>query len=220
MRTLRALTIATAVVVALPNVSGAQRGAPFKDSWFWGIKTGGLTLADSGGGLVTAPVIGVEWLITRTHGGIYVAGSEAFFSQHTFTLRDPVSADSGLRPILIKNLRKLDVAVMGFPGDYLNVHPYAGIGLSFGEVATVVPEGVFSNADQLNFANQVISQERAQFTPLLMGGAQWRLKYVSVFGQLTASPAQKNFIMFNGKPFNFGIELGLRYNVGSSIDRS
>jgi len=220
MRTLRALTIATAVVVALPNVSGAQRGAPFMDSWFWGIKTGGMTLADSGQHLVTAPVIGLDWLITRRHGGLYIAGSETFFSQHTFTLRDPVSPDSGLRPILIKNLRRLDVALLGFPGDYLNFHPYAGIGITFGEVATVVPEGVFSNADQLNFANQVIADERAQFTPLLMGGAQWRLTRVSVFGQLTASPAQKNFIMYNGKPFNFGFELGVRYNVGTSIDRN
>jgi len=220
MRTLRALTIATAVVVALPNVSGAQRGAPFKDSWFWGVKTGGLTLADSGQHLVAAPTIGIDWLITRTHGGLYVAGSESFFSQHTFTFRDPVSPDSGLRPISIKNLRKLDVAVMGFPGDYLNWHPYVGIGLSFGEVATVVPEGVFSNADQLNFANQVIADERAEFTPLLIGGAQWRLQKVSVFGQITASPAQKNFIMYNGKPFNFGFELGARYNIGTSIDRN
>ncbi len=43
---------------------------------------------------------------------------------------------------------------MGFPGEYLNFHPYAGAGFTLGEVATVVAEGVFSNDDQLIFANR------------------------------------------------------------------
>jgi hypothetical protein len=220
MRTIRALTIATAVVVALPNVGGAQRGAPFTDSWWWGLKLGGYTLADSGQKYIQAPTVGVDWLITRTHGGLYVAGSETFFSQHTFTLRDPVSADSGLRPILIKNLRKLDVMLTGFPGDHLNFHPYVGAGFTLEQVATVQAQGTFSNDDQLLFAQQVIQNERAAFSPIFMVGGQWRLRRTSAFAQIVASPAQKNFIMYNGKPFNFGYEVGLRYNFGTSIDRS
>jgi hypothetical protein len=220
MRTIRALTIATAVVVALPSVGGAQRGAPFTDSWWWGVKFGGYTLADSGQKDVTAPTVGIDWLITRTHGGLYVGGSETFFSRHSFTLRDPASADSGLRPILIKNLRKLDVMLTGFPGDHLNFHPYVGGGFSLQQVATAQAQGTFSTDDQLLFAQQVIHDERVTFTPLFMVGAQWRLKRVSAFGQFTASPTQKSFIMYNGKPFNFGFEAGLRYNFGTSIDRS
>jgi hypothetical protein len=34
-----------------------------------------------------------------------------------------------------------------------------------------------------------------------------------------ASPSQKNFLLYNGRPFNFGFEVGLRYNAGTSIDR-
>jgi hypothetical protein len=220
MRPIRALTIAAAVVVALPNVGGAQRGAPFTDSWYWGIKTGGFTLADSGQHYVQAPVVGIDWFITRTHGGLYISGSQTFFSQHTFTLRDPASPDSGLRPVLIKNLRRLDATLLGFPGNYLNFHPYAGIGFTLGEVATIRPEGVFSNEDQAIFADQVIADEKVAFSPLLMIGSQWRLKHISVFGQLTASPAQKNFILYNGKPFNFGYEIGIRYRLSTAIDRS
>ena len=220
MRTIRALTIATAVVVALPSVGGAQRGAPFTDSWWWGVKVGGFALADSAKNYVQAPTIGVDWVITRTHGGLYVAGSQTFFSQHTFTLRDPVSADSGLRPILIKNLRKLDVALLGFPGDRLHFHPYVGAGFSLSQVPLVQAQGTFSNDDQLIFANQVIENERVSFTPLFMLGGQWRLRYTSAFGQITASPVQKNFIMYNGRSLAFGYEFGLRYNFGTSIDRN
>src|SRR5262249_49096217 len=157
-----------------------------------------------------APTIGIDWMITRTHGGLYVSGSQTFFSQHTFTLRDPVSVDSGKRPILIKNLRRLDVLLAGFPGEHLKFHPYVACGLSVGQVASAQAQGTFSNEDQLLFANAVIQEERVAVSPMLMVGAQWRLKRASAFGQFTASPAQKRFIMYNGRPFNFVYEVGLR----------
>src|SRR6266513_6172643 len=130
MRTMRALTIAAAVVVAVPTIATAQQGRSFKDAWFWGIKGGGLTLADSGQAYKQAPYAGIEWLITRTHGGLYISGGQAFFTQQTFVARDPAQADSGLRVVDIKNMRKLDLAVMYFPGEHLRFHPYAGIAFS------------------------------------------------------------------------------------------
>jgi hypothetical protein len=221
MRTIRAMTIAIAVAAALPTMATAQSDRQFNDSWFWGIKGGGFTLADSGQKYIQSPLAGVDWMITRQHGGLYVSGAQAFFSQHTYTLRDPsFPADSGLRPIALKNLRKLDVAVMGFPGEHLKFHPYAGIGFTLQEVGAAAAEGPFFTEDQLTFANKVIDDERVAFSPLLLFGAQYRLSRMSVFGQGTLSPAQKSFILYNGKPWNFTYEFGLRYNVGSSIDRN
>lgn len=219
MRKLRTLTIAAAVIATLPTLAAAQSGRDFKDAWFWGIKGGGFSLADSGGKTVQAPMVGLDWLITRTHGGVYMAGSETFFSQHTFTLRDPFSADSGLRAISIKNLRRFDVLAMGFPGEYKRWHPYVGAGFSLSEIATARAEGVFSTIDQVTFAEQVIHDDKVSFSPLFMGGAQYRLHDFSVFGQLAFSPTQKSSLLFNGQSFNFSYELGLRYNIGSSIDK-
>jgi hypothetical protein len=219
MRKLRTLTLAAAVIATLPTLAAAQRGRDFKDAWFWGIKTGGFTLADSGGKYVQAPMVGFDWLITRTHGGVYMAGSETFFSQHSFTLQDPFSADSGLRAISVKNLRRFDVAAMGFPGEYMRWHPYVGAGFTLGEVATARAEGVFSTVDQATFAAQVIHDDKVSFSPLFIGGAQYRLRYFSVFGQLSLSPTQKTFLLYNGQPWNFSYEIGMRYNIGSSIDR-
>ncbi|MEO9036691.1 MAG: hypothetical protein ABI442_14355 [Gemmatimonadaceae bacterium] len=214
------MTIAIAFAAALPTIATAQNGRGFNDSWFWGIKGGGFVLADSGQKYIQSPLAGIDWMITRTHGGLYVSGAQAFFSQHTYTLRDPnFPSDSGLRPITIKNLRKLDVAVMGFPGEHLKFHPYAGVGFTLSEVGTAAPVGPFSNSDQLTFANNVIDQERAAFSPLIIVGAQYRLSRMSVFGQGTVSPAQKSFILYNQRPWNFGYEFGLRYNVGTSIDK-
>jgi hypothetical protein len=220
MRTIRALTVAAAVIAALPTIAVAQHGRQFKDSWFWGLKAGGFSLADSGSKYIQAPTVGVEWLITRTHGGLYVSGAQTFFSQHSFTLRDPAAPlDSGLRPITIKNMRRLDVALMGFPGEHIKFHPYVGAGFSLMQVASASADGPFTNEDQINYAAAVIQDQRVAFAPFFIGGGQWRFRRFSAFGQLTASPAQKNFIAYNGKPFNFGYEAGLRYKVGSAISK-
>ena len=221
MRMIRPLAIAMTIVVALPAVSSAQQGRQFKNAWFWGIKGGGLTLADSGQAYRQAPLAGIDWLITRTHGGLYISGGQSFFNQQTYTLRDPSApADSGYRVVDLKNMRKLDVAVMGFPGEHLRFHPYVGAGFTLSQVATASAQGPFSTVDQLNYADQIVQDERVGFSPLFIIGGQYRMRAFSIFGQGTASPAQKNFLMYNGRPFNFSYEFGLRYNVGSSIDRN
>lgn len=220
MRTIRALGIAGAIVMALPSFAAAQQGRQFTDAWFWGVKAGGLVFAsDSSQTIKNAPMAGVEMLITRHHGGLYISGGQAFLTAHALTFRDPLSADSGLRVIDLKNMRQLDVALMGFPGDHIWWHPYVGVGFTMSAIADADPRGPFSSADQLAFADSVVQQNKVGFSPLFIGGAQYRLMRFSVFGQLTASPAQRNFLLYNGKPWNFSYEFGLRYNVGTSIDR-
>lgn len=220
MRTIRALTIAAAVVTAIPALSNAQASRPFKDAWFWGVKGGGFTLADTAQAYRQAGLAGFDWLITRTHGGLYVSATKAFVTQSALVFRDPTSADSGFRAVDIKGLRKLDMALVGFPGDHLRFHPYVGIGLTLVDIAQAQPRGPFANLDQASFADQQIQNGRAGFTPFLLAGAQWRVRGVSVFAQGTMNPAQKNFLLYNGRPYNFSYELGLRYNVGSSIDKN
>jgi len=220
MRTIRALTIAAAVVVAVPTISTAQAGRSFKDAWFWGIKGGGLTLADSGQAYKQAPFVGVEWLITRTHGGMYISGGEAFFTQQTFVARDPAQPDSGLRVVDLHNMRKLDFAIMGFPGEHLRFHPYAGVGFALSQIVDAHAQPPFGNADQAAYAAQVIQDEKVSFSPLVIVGGQYQLKKVSVFGQGTLNLVQSQFLGYNGRGTNFTYEIGLRYNVGSSIDRN
>lgn len=220
MRTIRALTIAMAIGVALPTIASAQNGRGFRDSWFWGIKGGGFTFADSAQAYKQAPMGGIDWLITRTRGGLYVSGGQAFFKDKTLTLRDAnAPVDSGFRVIDLKNMRRLDVALMGFPGEHLRFHPYFGVGISVAEVNDASPRGPYGNDDQLTFANNVVSEQKVAFAPFFITGAQWRTPWFSVFAQGTLNPANKNFLLYNGRPFNYTYEMGLRYNVGTSIDR-
>jgi hypothetical protein len=217
---MRALTIAAAVVVAVPTIATAQQGRSFKDAWFWGVKGGGVTVADSGQAYKQAPFVGIEWLITRTHGGMYISGGEAFFTQQTFIARDPAQPDSGLRIVDIKNMRKLDVAIMGFPGEHLRFHPYAGVGFTLSQIVDAHARPPFGNVDQATYATQVIQNEKAAFSPLFIVGGQYAFKKVSVFGQASTSLTQSQFIAYNGRSSTFAYEIGLRYNIGTSIDRN
>ena len=220
MRTIRALTAAAAVAAALPTIAAAQQGRQFKDAWFWGVKAGGLTLADTNSAYQQAPLAGFDWLITRSRGGLYISGSQAFFTQQTFTLRDPTSgADSGLRVVDLKNLRKVDFALMAFPGQHVRFHHYAGLGLTLHQVASATPQPPFATTDQLNAAEQDIQNRKVGVSPFLIAGGQWRFAPLSVFVQGTANPVSKDFLLYYGRPWNFTLEAGIRYNVGSSIDR-
>lgn len=220
MRTIRAVITAAAVIVALPSISSAQHGRQFRDAWFWGVKAGGLTYGDSAGSYKQAPMAGVEWLITRNHGGLYISAGQAFLTSQVLTLYDPnAPADSGFRAINLKNLRRLDVALMGFPGEHLAFHPYVGIGFSLNAVSDADAQGPFTNSGQSDYANQVIQEQKVAFAPMVIAGAQWRLHWFSVFAQGTVSQSQNNFLLSTGKPLNFSYELGLRYNIGTSIDR-
>ena len=68
-----------------------------------------------------------------------------------------------------------------------------------------------------------IQARKAGFSPILLAGTQMRLRPVSVFGQVTASPTQQAFFLSNSgssRAWNVSLEFGARYNVGSSIDRA
>ena len=100
MRMIRTLTIAAAVIAALADHSPPRKAAVSSRTRGSGESRPAASPSPTADGkYVQAPIVGVDWLITRTHGGLYISGSETFFSQHTFTLRDPAHGDSGLRAI-------------------------------------------------------------------------------------------------------------------------
>ena len=216
MRSVRALWTALAVVAVLPAVGAAQSGKPFKDAWFWGIKAGGLAYGELATNFTSsykqAPSFGADWLITRTHGGLYVSYSQAFLTTTQYVAAS--ASDTVGQPVALKNLRRVDLAAMGFPGDNPILHPYVGIGVSLKQVVDAD-----AGPNETAYEARTIQLYRTGFSPFLILGGQFRLRVISAFVQATASPAQKNMFLYNGKSFHLGYEFGLRYNGGTSIER-
>jgi len=221
MRIARALAAAVALVAAMPRTGTAQLGSSFKDAWFWGAKAGAMDFNSATTTHRQAPLLGVEWMITRTHGGLYVSYSEAFFTDQTAVLTNVDATDTLPHIINLKNMRRLDLAAMVFPGSNSYIHPYAGIGFSLKQVSSATPGDVtFSSTDQYNAVMSYITQLRTGTAPYFIAGTQLRLIGFSIFFQGSASPALKNMFLYNNKSFHLTYEAGLRYNFGSSIEKN
>jgi hypothetical protein len=215
MRITRALAAAAVLVVVAPRIGTAQIGSSFKDAWFWGVKAGGMDYNSATTMHRQAPLGGIEWLITRTHGGLYVSYSD---QAAIVTGVDP--SDTLPRVINLKNMRRLDMAAMVFPGSNTWVHPYAGIGFSIKQISSAIPaDPNFTSSDQYAATQAYIRELRTGASPYYVLGSQLRLIGFSVFFQGTASPAQQNMFLYNSKGFHLTYEAGIRYNVGSSISK-
>jgi hypothetical protein len=221
MRTVRALTTTLAFLTLLPAIGAAQSEKPFKDAWFWGVKGGGFVYGDQSAGTAStykqAPTAGIDWMITRTHGGLYVSYTQGFLTAKQYVTA--TAEDTVPREVDLKGLRRFDAAAMVFPGDNPRIRPYAGLGFTMLQVATASPQGTFQSMSDYDATVSLIQDNRTGFSPLVIVGSQFRLNTVWLFVQGTASPAQQNMFLYNQRAWHMGYDIGLRYNIGSSIEQ-
>ena len=222
MRFLRVLAVAAGFAALLSQSSAAQEQRQFKDAWFWGVKSGLLSYSSASTTNGGAPLLGAEWLITRTRGGLYLSFDQAFLTTTGgFQDRDPDS--SFTRYAQLKNLRRFTMAGMVFPLQTRNLHPYAGAGLAFNQVGGAALLTGVTNSARYAIIQDSIQSKKAAFSPIFLAGLQARYRPVSVFVQTTVSPTQAAFFLVSpnsSRSFNYSLEFGARYNVGSSIDRA
>ena len=81
MRSVWGLSFGVAIAVLLPATGSAQAGRNFRDSWIWGAKTGLMSFSTTTTKNAAAPMIGAEWLITRSRAALYVSLDQAFFNE-------------------------------------------------------------------------------------------------------------------------------------------
>jgi opacity protein-like surface antigen len=213
MRTIRWMTSGLALVALLPAIGAAQSVRHFNDSWFWGAKFGVMNFGTTASGTVTAPSVGVDWLITRTHGGLYVSAEQAFFDKSSSV---PDNAGNSYA-VAIKDMRRFSVAAVAFPGDFTTFHPYAGIGFSMNLIQNAdLAEPVLDPQQSTLVESRVIDQkDRVSFQ--LMGGTQVQYRRISLFGQLSFLPTKSNFLLNDRSAYL--VETGVRYNFGKSVER-
>jgi len=221
MRMIRGLAAMLALVALAPEVVAAQQGRPFKDAWFWGVKLGGMSYSTVLETNNQAPTIGADWVITRTRGGVYMSFDHAFFERESALLdRDPFTGDLMLREVELDGMTRVNVMGMGFPFQTQTVRPYFGLGLALSHIGSARLGGTFETEDQFLLLNEQLLEHKTSISPTAMIGAQWALKQVHVFAQAGMTSAQSNFFLNDGDGgFRYSYEIGVRYNIGRSIDR-
>jgi hypothetical protein len=214
MQKLRA--VAAAIVAALVVSAGAnaQGMRNFDNSWFWGAKAGINTFTPSGHGMTSTANLGIDWLITRTRGGLYVSGDQSIF-QRDVEVFDQAST-TGQRTVRVNDLRRLTFAALAFPKHFGGITPYAGVGYTIAVLGSARVFADTSNTFPTNAFLDQVESERSRAGIVGMGGVQIQTKRAAIFAQESLLPSNSGFLFSSALSF---FEFGVRYNFGSSIDQ-
>ena len=219
MRTIRVVTAGAALLgLLLPATMQAQFGRRFENAWFFGAKAGSAavwTTTTRG----YAPVLGGESIITRKRGGLYLAYDQTFFGtfregEFTTTVSDPVD---GERLVVLGDMRRVTAMALLFPNKRLLWRPYFGVGFAVNMVLNSEPVGDYVSTTHEEYVRATIDEQSTRAAPILMGGLQMELLRFSVFGQASYMPSQADFLLNNNE--TYFLEFGIRYNIGTSIER-
>ncbi|MBK6486438.1 MAG: hypothetical protein IPF98_06155 [Gemmatimonadetes bacterium] len=219
VRTFRLALVAAAIVPALVGAQGTSNSPRgFQDSWFWGAKGGStmFTTGADGASKVSAPTVGAEWLITRTHAALYVSIEQAFFD-NTAGVFD-ASAPGSVRTVDINDLRRYNAGIFFFPLEYGKLRPYAGLGVALNVIQNADPLGTYTSANAQQGVFEAVDDQSSRVAAVFTLGAQAQLQpRLSVFAQAATMPTRRNFLI-NGAANTFVIEAGVRFNVIRAID--
>ena len=213
MQKLRAVAVALVAAVVVSSSASAQM-RNFDNSWFWGFKTGINTFSVPGHGNTSTVDLGIDWLITRTKGGLYVSANQSVF-ERDLEFGDPTSS-TGQRTVRVNDLRRISLAGVAFPKHFGGITPYAGLGFT---IAVLGDARVFvdsANTFPTNSFFDEVDRERSRSAVMGLAGIQIQTKRAAIFAQETILPSSSTFLFSSALSF---FEFGVRYNFGSSIDQ-
>ena len=214
MQKLRAVGVALVATIVVSASADAQGVRNFDNSWFWGFKSGVNSFSVPGHGNTSTVDLGIDWLITRTRGGLYVSANQSVFERDLEFL-DPTSS-TGQRTIRVNDMRRITFAAVAFPKHFGGITPYAGLGYM---IAVLGDARIFVdtvNTFPTNAFIDEIERERSRGAVMGMAGIQIRTKRAAIFAQETILPSNSSFLFRSVLSF---FEFGVRWNFGSSIDR-
>ena len=214
MQKIRAVAVALVATMVVAGSAGAQGNRNFDNSWFWGFKSGINTFSAPGQGNTSSVDLGVDWMITRTKGGLYVSANQSVF-ERDIQVFDPTSRTNE-RTIRVNDLRRITLSGVAFPKHFGGITPYAGLGYMiavlgdariFVDTANTMPNNSFFDA---------VDNARSRGSVVGMGGVQIQTKRMAIFAQESLVPSNRSFLFSSVLSF---FEFGIRYNFGTSIDR-
>ncbi|HEY6088489.1 MAG TPA: hypothetical protein VD771_01745 [Gemmatimonadaceae bacterium] len=214
MQKFRAVGVALVATLVVSASAAAQEMRNFDNSWFWGFKSGINTFSAPGYGNTSTVDLGIDWLITRTKGGLYVSGNQSVFTKNVKVF--DASARTNERTVQVKDLRRVTLAGVVFPKHFGGITPYGGIGYT---IAVLGDARVFVDSAD-TFPNNAfldeVERRRSRSAVLGMAGVQIQTRRAAIFAQETMLPSNSSFLFSSVMSF---FEFGVRYNFGSSIDR-
>ena len=213
MQKLRAVAVTLIATLLVTAGASAQEMRNFDNSWFWGFKSGINTFSAPGRGNTSTVDMGIDWLITRTKGGLYVSGNQSIFERDITVFDNGTGAN---RTVRVNDLRRITLAGVAFPKHFGGITPYAGLGYT---IAVLGDARVFVDSTTSFPSNAFLDEvesHRSRSAVVGMGGIQIQTMRFAIFAQETLVPSNPSFLFSSVLSF---FEFGLRWNFGSSIER-
>jgi hypothetical protein len=214
MQKLKAVAVAVVATLVVSASAKAQEMRNFDNSWFWGFKSGINTFSAPGHGNTSTVDLGVDWLITRTRGGLYVSANQSIFKRDVDVFDQ--ASNTGQRTVQVSDLRRISFAALAFPKHFGGITPYAGLGYSIAVLGDARVYVDSANTFPNNSFLDKVNGARSRGAVFGMGGVQIQTKRAAIFAQETMLPSNGQFLFPSVLSF---FEFGVRYNFGSSIDR-
>ncbi len=206
------------LVPALAHAQGSGSSSGMHDSWFWGVH-GGAMLFNAGldqDVKVTAPTVGGEWMITRSRMALRLSVEQAFFNEKSGVFDATVA--NAVRPVDVKDWRRYSAEVYFMPSGDGSFVPYLGLGVALNVLQNASPEGSFVSEESLTEVYTMVDDYSSRASLLVSAGGQLNLGRAALFVQASAMPTRQQFLLSRSQ-YTIGLEAGIRYNVGSAIEK-
>jgi hypothetical protein len=213
MRLLKLASLCLVACAAMATPASSQQFGKFDDSWFWGAKGGAGSFTTAPNASKSAPTYGLDWMITRTRGGLYVSADQSSFTR-TVTLAD-ANAANGRRQVVINDLRRVGFSGVVFPPPYGRMRAYAGLGAAISIIGSAIAQNdSVGGAPSQDFLDKTESA-RSRASLMALVGGQIQFGRTAYFMQETVLPSGAEFLVPSTMSF---FEVGIRFNFGSSVD--
>jgi hypothetical protein len=222
MRSFRPIVLALAASAAVglsPSGASAQRAAAaWKDSWFWGVY-GGYSAFSTSVERPHAPTIGIDWMLTRTHFALNLFAEQAYFNAVSTV---PDFSTPAARRVDITDMRRVGFAAMYFTPEVGGLKPYFNAGFAFNFIKQAAPEPPASFVSTAARDTVLGRIDDAKANGKVFGGFGVLKTFgrFAPFAEVAVMPTQgSGNWMINGNGFAYLASIGLRYNVGTSIEK-
>jgi hypothetical protein len=221
MRSFRPIALALAASAALglsPSDVAAQQKGAWQDSWFWGVY-GGYSAFSTAVERPHAPMIGVDWMLTRTRFALNIFADQSYFNSVSTV---PDFSTPAARRVDITDMRRVGFAAMFFTPEVAGFKPYFNTGFAFNfiKAAQPSPPAAFVNTAARDSVLGRIDDAKSMGKVFVSLGVLRVFGKFAPFAQAAVMPTQGsgNWLL-NGQGFAYLGTIGLRYNTGSSIEK-
>ncbi len=205
----RTVTVLGLASLALAPSLAAQVTGFETYRWYIGAQAGATifeTETQTKGAIITG---GVHMLVTAKRTGLILAVEEGFKKNQSSSYAD-ATVLGGSRQVLFNNLRKYSASLVVFPLRTL-AQPYVGVGAGYIHTVKNYPQGFFATPADADTAEALASRLGGSGFISLVGGVQFRVSRVMLFGQYMLASAPQNGKLLVGPTHAFmgGVRFGL-----------